>query len=204
MSKPDKNVIVGLIIVAIGGLLLLDSFGFINFNFWRMLGKFWPVILIVIGLLIILERDKIKQNSEHSETTPGDTPIGDKSRESTAFGILGDIRLAGFAEVPDTIDKSLLIGDIVIDLSNAKLPEGESRISVSVLIGDIDIILPADFSISADLSCLIGSTSVDRRKSDGLAANVKHEDDHYAGAPARLIIHGRALIGDVSVIHALR
>jgi lia operon protein LiaF len=200
MSKQDRGVIVGLIIIVIGGLMLLDSFGFIDFNFWRMLGKLWPVALIVIGLLIILERDKLKHRDEPDEKEPEVKP-GDKSEESTVFGILGDIRLAGFTQAPDTIDKSLLIGDIVIDLSNARLPEGECHISVSVLIGDIDIILPANFPVAANLSCLVGSTSVDRRKSDGLAANIKHEDDHYANAPARLSIHGRALIGEISVIH---
>jgi lia operon protein LiaF len=200
MSKQDRGVIVGLIIIAIGGLMLLDSFGFINFDFWWMLGKFWPVILIVIGLLIIFERDKLKNQDEPIEKKP-EVKLGDKSKESTAFGILGDIRLAGFTQIPDTIDKSLLIGDIVIDLSNAKLSEGECHISVSVLIGDIDIMLPANFPIAANLSCLVGSTSVDRRKSEGIAANIKHEDDHYVNAPARLSIHGRALIGDVSVIH---
>jgi lia operon protein LiaF len=200
MIKQDRNVIIGLIIVAIGGLMLLDSFGFINFNFWRMVGKLWPVILIVIGLLIILERDKLKNHDEPIEKEP-DSKSGDKSKESTAFGIIGDIRLAGFTEVPDTIDKSLLIGDIVIDLSNARLPEGECHISVSALIGDIDIILPANFPVAANLSCLIGETTMDRRKSEGIAANIKHEDDHYANAPSRLSIHSRALIGDISVIH---
>lgn len=200
MTKQDKNVIVGLIIIAIGGLLLLDTFEFIDFNFWRMAGKFWPVILIVIGLIVILDRDKFKkggQDEKQSDVKAYEV----NSRESTAFGLLGDIRMAGFTTVPDSIDKSILIGDIVIDLSGARVPEGECHISVSVLIGDIDILLPGNIPAKADLNCLLGSTTVDRRKSDGLAANLDHEDDRYTGAPARIYIHGRALIGDISVMH---
>lgn len=201
MSKQDKNVLVGLVIIVIGGLLLLDTLEIINFNFWRMAGKFWPLILIIIGLVIILDKDKIKEN-RYDEGKIESNPENESSRESTAFGILGDIRMAGFASVPDSIDKSLLIGDIVIDLSSAKLPEGEARISVSVLIGDIDILLPANFPAKANLNCLLGSTTVDKRKSDGLAANLDHEDDQYAGARTRVYIHGRALIGDISIMHA--
>ena len=200
MSKQDKNVIVGLVIIAIGGFLLLDTFGFINFNFWRFAGKFWPLILIIIGLVIILDRDKDKKSQEDAGKSESN-PEGESSRESTAFGILGDIRMAGFASVPDSIDKSLLIGDIVIDLSGARFPEGECHISVSVLIGDIDILLPANFPVKANLNCLLGSTTIDRRKSDGLAANLDHEDDQYNGARTRVYIHGRALIGDISVMH---
>lgn len=201
MSKQDKNVIIGLIIIAIGGILLLDTFEIINFNFWRMAGKFWPVILIVIGLMVILDRGKFKNSDK--EYRARDIKSDDaNSHESTAFGIFGDIRMAGFTGVPDSIDKSILIGDIVIDLSGARISEGECHISVSALIGDIDILLPGNVPVKADLNCLLGSTMVDRRKSDGLAANINHEDDRYTEASARIYIHGRALIGDISVMHA--
>jgi len=200
MLKRDKNVIVGLVIVAIGCLLLLDTFEIINLNFWRLAGKFWPIILIVIGLLIILEHDRIK-NSQNEEKE-ADFKSGDgNSHESTTFGILGDIRMAGITGVPDSIDKWLLVGDIVIDLSKAEIPESECHIDVSVFIGDIDILLPPNLPVKADLNCLLGETMVDRHKSDGLASNINHEDDNYSGTPGRLYIHGRALIGDISVMH---
>jgi len=198
MSKQDKNVIVGIVIIAIGCLLLFDTFGFINIDFWRLAGKFWPLILIIIGLVILLDSGaKAKADEKRIESESGYG--GEVVQESTAFGLLGDIKMSGLASVPDSIDKSLLIGDIVIDLSGAKIPEGECHISVSVLIGDIDIFLPANFPVKANLNCLLGSTTVDRRKSDGLAANLEHEDDQYAKASTRVYIHGRALIGDISV-----
>ncbi len=44
-----------LLLIAIGVLFLLDSLGYIDFNFWE-LWRFWPVLLILIGLDLLLGR----------------------------------------------------------------------------------------------------------------------------------------------------
>jgi hypothetical protein len=39
----------GLIILVLGMLFLLKNFG-LEFDIWHLLGKYWPLILIYIGL----------------------------------------------------------------------------------------------------------------------------------------------------------
>jgi len=39
----------GLIILVLGMLFLLKNFG-LEINIWHLLGKYWPLILITIGL----------------------------------------------------------------------------------------------------------------------------------------------------------
>jgi len=59
MSSENKNrsaYIVGLILIGIGLLFLLNSLGFASFQIWYFLFKFWPVILILVGLNIILKK----------------------------------------------------------------------------------------------------------------------------------------------------
>ena len=47
---PVGKVRTGVILISIGVLLLLNTTGMVDFGFWRWIGKFWPVILIAIGI----------------------------------------------------------------------------------------------------------------------------------------------------------
>ncbi|HWO57232.1 MAG TPA: DUF5668 domain-containing protein [bacterium] len=40
----------GVILIALGVLLLLNTTGTVDFGFWRWLGKLWPLILVAIGI----------------------------------------------------------------------------------------------------------------------------------------------------------
>lgn len=53
--KLDR-VIWGILLLFIGGVLLLDNFGIINF-YWRNVWDFWPVFLIIIGVNILFNRN---------------------------------------------------------------------------------------------------------------------------------------------------
>lgn len=48
-SNKQESLVWGLIILALGMLFLLKNFG-LEVNVWHLLGKYWPMILIFIGL----------------------------------------------------------------------------------------------------------------------------------------------------------
>jgi len=50
------SVIWGMILLFIGGVLLLENFGVINF-YWRHVWSFWPVVLIIAGVNILFSRN---------------------------------------------------------------------------------------------------------------------------------------------------
>lgn len=52
-----NKVIWGIILLFIGGVLLLENFGVIDF-YWRSVWRFWPVFLIISGLNILFSRQK--------------------------------------------------------------------------------------------------------------------------------------------------
>jgi predicted membrane protein len=204
MLRQDRNAIWGLLIILFGFILLMDSLGFIDFNFWHLLGKLWPLALIIIGLIIIFERKKRVGNLNFKINIDNDKGEKQSACESSALGILGDIRIAGLTQAIGDIDKSLLLGDIVVDLTGAKLATGENNVALSVLIGDIDIIVPTDFPLSVDLGCLIGSVACDSQKSDGFGAKIHFADDNFDSSSSKLIITAKALIGDISVIRKVK
>jgi len=50
MTKTKKESLFwGLIILVLGMLFLMKNFGF-EINVWHLVGKYWPLILIYIGL----------------------------------------------------------------------------------------------------------------------------------------------------------
>ena len=51
-----EKIIWGLILVFVGGVLLLQNFGVIDFQ-WRVIFRFWRVILILIGANLLFSRD---------------------------------------------------------------------------------------------------------------------------------------------------
>lgn len=58
-QEPRRGSIIGpLILITIGGLFLLANFGYITSSFWLILVQFWPLILILAGLEILLGRTR--------------------------------------------------------------------------------------------------------------------------------------------------
>lgn len=45
----------GLLLILIGALILLNNLGVLEGGFWKW---FWPLVLIIIGVYIILKQDK--------------------------------------------------------------------------------------------------------------------------------------------------
>lgn len=46
----------GLLFIAAGTLLLANTMGFLPWGFWLDVARFWPVILVLIGILVILRQ----------------------------------------------------------------------------------------------------------------------------------------------------
>jgi len=189
MNSEHSKVVFGLILVVLGGLFLLDTLG--QVDFWQVARRFWPLILIILGLALLLRKDR--QRTEPVAALRG------KVGESGVTGVFGDIRISGVEKGVGVIERSLVFGDIVIDLAGSKLIEGENYIDVSVLFGDISIVVPLDFPLKVDLGCCAGSASFDQKVSDGLFPKIRDRDENFTNSQARLSIKGRACFGDLKV-----
>jgi len=201
MTRQERHFTWGAVIIVLGLILLINSIGFWEIDIWRLIRLLWPLALIIIGLILIFKNTSEKEDRAEIGMKIETLKKLSRSDESNAFGLFGDIRIAGMGQMSGVIEKSLLIGDIVIDLTGSRLASGENQIEVSVLIGDIDIFVPDDFPISAELNGLVASLEIGERKSDGLAASVSHKDSAFAEAESKLSIRGRVLIGDIKIHH---
>jgi hypothetical protein len=55
MARGFSGITWGLTFIVIGGLMLLDNLHVIRFDFSDFIHRWWPLILIIIGLNIILK-----------------------------------------------------------------------------------------------------------------------------------------------------
>ena len=186
MTQNSGNILLGIIMVALGLVFLLD------FNLVDFLGKLWPLILIAFGLYFIIGPGR--------RTGDKQVFIGGRTYESGIPGLAGDIKVSGLGNGIGIIEKKLLFGDIVIDISDSKLLDGENTIDVSILFGDITIIIRNDFPVKVDLAACIGNLDYRNKHSEGFFPNLKGADENFMNAQARLFIKGRLCFGDIKIL----
>lgn len=61
--RKQETLFFGVVLLIIGAAFMLNNFG-VRIDIWNFLGKFWPVILIAIGLKNILFHLQEKNREE--------------------------------------------------------------------------------------------------------------------------------------------
>jgi predicted membrane protein len=197
--------LIGGLFVIFGSLVLLHNLDIIHLrNIWSI---FWPTILILIGIIIVLKRSpfvyyhtdfqKEKIDTEKKEGTADDKrDRDDKFNQSNVFG---DVKFAGtYHDFPGS-NISNIFGDIMIDLSDIDFPEGERNVSINGIFGSISIILPKDIASKFSGSTIAGSIKFIDEKKDGLLINLDSKTDNYEIATKKLKIRASLIFGDINV-----
>jgi len=58
MHRSFSGILWGLIFIALGAIMLFDRFGYLEFDLGHFLATWWPLILIIVGLGMILDRPR--------------------------------------------------------------------------------------------------------------------------------------------------
>ncbi|MCY8547476.1 LiaRS two-component regulatory system accessory protein LiaF, partial [Bacillus vallismortis] len=100
---------------------------------------------------------------------------------------LNDLNISGF------------IGDIKIDLSKAMIPEGESTIVISGVIGNVDVYVPSDLEVAVSSAVFIGDINLIGSKKSGLSTKVYAVSPDFSESKRRVKVSVSLFIGDVDV-----
>ncbi|QWU17770.1 lia operon protein LiaF [Paenibacillus sophorae] len=127
-------------------------------------------------------------HSEGKETTNRSTFIGDIHMGREHFQL-------------KNTNVSQFIGDTVLDLTNAQIPYGETKINLSAFIGDLKIYIPddMDLGISVNSSSFIGDMEVLDHSRSGFMSSVQCKTPYYKEAGKKIRINVSAFIGDIKV-----
>ena len=170
-------------LIVVGALLLAGNLGLILFN-WNIL---WALVLVSFGIWM----------------------IGRAMRPSSYMPSHGDA-IYGFGDYrPDLTGKEIRresfshgVGNSVLDLTRATIPDGQNTMRASQGMGDLRIIVPRDLAVSVNARAGMGAVRVFGERADGIAPHLEFRSDDYVAATCKLDIEASAGLGEVRVIRA--
>jgi len=169
--------------VLVGTFLLLLGIGFLlanvlKINFWAIC---FPAGLILIGVLLLV-RPKVFDTSSTS-----------------SWYLFGNVK-RGSEWTPADEEIWLLFGDVQLDFTQTQLPVGETNIRLNGLIGDVDVIAPADAGVAVSASGLIVELRTPTDKVDRFLSSANSASLNYPSAERKLLLSTTFLIGDIDVL----
>src|SRR5215467_5330312 len=125
-SQDNSGRAGGGVLVALGGIFLAQSLGFLDIRFWDL----WPLILIGIGLAMLFEGNLSVKVGVKSRTSKGGL------KESVVFSggkrFINDQNFSG-------AKYDAVFGGFEIDLRKAEIAEDEAVLELNAVFGGIEV-----------------------------------------------------------------
>jgi predicted membrane protein len=201
----------GILLILLGILFLLQNFGYLDIG--NLLSIYWPLLLVVFGLKIIINRReasgfKQRKFSEEMDFATKGEEISAGKGESKVRGVasetmvdssfLGDIRLKFDDHNITHYAASNFLGDIELDFSKAIFTD-KSHLKVSGGIVDINIKLPENLSVEIQSNYTVGSSKLFEKNESGFFKKAQYHSPKSAAKNPRLRIFTTNFIGDVRI-----
>lgn len=187
-----NNLFIGFVFITFGLLFLLDNLGIADFG--DVIHDFWPLIIIVWGLSILM-RNK-RSTSEPPPASSTQKTENDSLNESMVFGNL-------FTNVSSQSFRggsaSTVFGDCHLDLTGIALAEGEHQLRVHGVFGNSTIILPKDCPVAITASSVLGTMHILGQRKEGLVSEIKMSTTNFETSTRRLRITISKVFGNTVI-----
>jgi hypothetical protein len=194
-ARSLSNVMGGLIVSAIGLLLLDTTVHFLPGRMW----DYWPVLMILFGGSIMLR----------AWQGPGHAGSAEAADSFNAFAMMSGVERKITSQSFRGGDATAIMGGCEIDLRPARIADGPAVIDVFAFWGGIELFVPGDWVVRNEAVPIMGGI-VDSRKSaapDGgkrvmagvVLANIPPAVAEGTDPSHVLIIRGGALMGGIEI-----
>jgi predicted membrane protein len=189
-----RNLFLGIVLITIGVLFLLNNLEVADFG--DMVHDYWPLILIVWGLSIVM-RGKAPSN-QTQPTSPETTETVDRDlvHESNVFG---SIYIKNTSQNFLGGSVSTVFGDCDLDLSASVIAEGEHELRFHTVFGSSSIILPRDAAVSISANSTFGSLTILGQRKEGISSALHVTTPNYDSSSKRLKISISKVFGDARI-----
>ncbi|MPW25319.1 hypothetical protein GC105_05920 [Alkalibaculum sp. M08DMB] len=168
----------GLVFILIGALLLGNRTGLLNIDYLRFVNLFWPIIIIIIGFTFI---------------------FGHKGNGKTNFAIMGAIERKTQPWILKSSSFIAFWGGIDLDLTLAEIPNGETIVDLSAIMGGIDIIVPDDISIECHGTAILGGVELLDKSTGGIFASTSSSQNDTKDSNKVVKFYCRAIMGGIEI-----
>jgi len=176
--------ITALVAIAIGVIYLGRNLGLFEIDTGILWNILWPVILILIGVNLL-------RGKSHSEGSGG------------RFTFMGGANVGGAQ--PWKLKSGsyfAFMGGIDMDLTAAEVPEGETVLDLTAVMGGIDVKVPRDMAVIYEGSAVLGGVTFKDQEDGGIIAGRKVEDNVNESSGRVVRIQARAIMGGVEIKEA--
>ena len=192
----------GFSLIIIGVIFLLDSTGTLEVG--DIIRTYWPLLLVLWGLAM-LTRPGFRRSRAPEGPAPerivvpgsGPTREGESLESSNVFGDV-DILVTSPSFKGGTA--TTVFGDISVDCRQGGLADGEHKLTVGGVFGDVRVILPPGLALDVTARVFLGDASVLDQKRSGVSASLRYTTPGFDTAPKRLRVSVSQVFGDIDVL----
>lgn len=177
-SRTASGYLLGGTAVAIGVLMLLDRFDYIDFNVRTM----WPLFLIGVGGFLIF---KALAHRNRPDAVPGVTAGESDDSVVDITAILGGFERRIAAQDFRGGEITAIMGGCELDMRDASIKGGEAMINVFAVFGGISIKVPRDWTVILHGTPIMGG--------------IDEKTNTPPDGSKRLIVKGYAIMGGVDI-----
>lgn len=168
-----NQVIFGVLLLGLGLLLLLGVV--LEINIWSLM---CPLFLIVAGVWLLL-RPRLE-----------DLPFNLK--------LVGDIRRRGDWQV-EPEDIWLFVGDVVLDMSEAVLPDGETDLKVQGFVGSVKLRIPQGIGVAVNSTAFVSDVRLEGQKQNAFIMPVIIKSPEYDTLVKKINLETLYFVGDIKI-----
>lgn len=210
----SKNKVAGFILIAIGTFFWLPNIFDLSIRAGQL---FWPVVIIVVGIMLLFKRPGQKFNGPWNNnnndgrdgsrkekgsdtfTPPNQGPHG-KKYKNTSFSdadFVDDVAI--FSGTKKRINSSsfkggrmtAIFGGSEVNLTRSRLAPGRNYLNVFFMFGGSEIIVPSDWNVVLEAVPIFGGFSDERY--------VSQQMESEEGSDSVLIIKGLVIFGGAEI-----
>ncbi|MEI6136229.1 MAG: cell wall-active antibiotics response protein LiaF [Chloroflexota bacterium] len=169
----------------LGVLFFLDSAGVWPLGVAGLVEGSIGIALIILGVLAMLASLRVRRFARRMSRT------------------FGHVHSAEEWRVDDAVVRTV-IGDILLDLRQATLPDGETELTLLCWLGTIQVRAPRDVGLDVTAQTVVGTVDVLGTREEGVIRDIAVQTDGYEQAPRRLKLRLSTFVGELLVVRSER
>jgi len=177
----------GIMLITAGVIFLLHTTRGLDIG--ELISNYWPVFLILLGIYMIIQnRNQFEGDSAFDWGAGGDRSFVTDKENIIQSNTFGDVNVTVDSKDFQSGQIKTAFGDVKVDLTNLDIIEGERRLHLSTVFGDVKVNAPKDLPVKVYVSTTFGDTNIFNEKRSGFSQRHTFKSPNYDTAKKKLFI----------------
>ncbi len=176
--RNNTNLIFGGILLILGAGIIGRNLGYFDFDFSILWSILWPLFLILVGINILRSGAFTKKGCVAIMSGIEKNRSGWKLTDKSYFALMGGIDL---------------------DMTIAEIPQEETTLELTAIMGGFEIVGPRDINIICKNTSILGGMNFFKDDSGGIFMNKEFERKAEVETTKTMYIYSRCILGGIDI-----